>query len=583
MKDETKVGMADCVYTGVCNGETISKVAPTGNSPPFWEFAQKMEIFAKTSLLLLIDLDVPGMPVRLIIDLCPEGRAAFRAKKTSSPQQCLMNVPTECADGFSCQSKVKGVTQGYCCSEKSVCKDNAKFLLDDGTKMPKVCTPGLYQSCPMGYRCQLRTPQSTSGFCCKVSAKIATEGCPPGQYALVRKEKIVECSPFNGDASCPATFSCQYAVEFQKYQCCGHQPLEEEEQDEQGQFLFLTRVLPFLLIRIYHTFLENGCPTSQVAFLEGDRPQVCSSATNNCPFGYFCQFSDKNKQFQCCGHKAGCPGTSVAFLDLTGSPLACSKGKTLCPSGYSCQMAVNKSSTLISTTTTTTPAPPAAHQERSESSSKPICSSNEVLSKGVCSSPHDSPQGCPMYNFLPEAVRVYLTGAMLSGGHLSKAKIGGLCAKDTDCSGGSKCREGRCFCESGTVHYQDRCLANLCGHQQEPAVSADQIAVECIRGTMCPEGSSCTYSSTVSTYVCCRAARITSLTQAASFGSYSRTPPPKPLTGRTTKKHCPDGKKPMVFPSTQQPLLCDLVRNCPSGYLCIARMCCPSTNKWQLL
>ncbi|VDM67080.1 unnamed protein product, partial [Strongylus vulgaris] len=271
-----------------------------------------------------------------VTDICPEGRAIFRAKETSLPRRCLMNVPRECAEGFSCQSRIRGATQGFCC----VCKDNARFLLDDGTKMPKICSHGLFSNCPPGYSCQLRMPLLSSGFCCKVSGNVVTasqrivEGCPPGEYALTRDDKIVDCDPFSSKSSCPLTFSCQYAVAFRRYQCCGTQPPEEQEKIQR----------------------ENGCPPSQVAFLEGNRPLMCTSTGDNCPFGYFCQFSDKNKHFQCCGHKAGeeglslstkmlnkstmarCPRDSVAFLDLTGNAMTCSKGGKTCPDGYSCQM-----------------------------------------------------------------------------------------------------------------------------------------------------------------------------------------------------------------------------------------------------
>ncbi|KIH66625.1 hypothetical protein ANCDUO_03039 [Ancylostoma duodenale] len=49
----------------------------------------------------------------------------------------------------------------------------------------------------------------------------------------------------------------------------------------------------------------------------------------------------------------------------------------------------------------------------------------------------------------------------------------------------------------------------------------------------------------------------------------------KPSTMKLFRK-CPDGQKPMVFPSTQQPLMCDVTRACPAGFLCTTRMCCPS-------
>ncbi|KAK6041511.1 hypothetical protein COOONC_20984 [Cooperia oncophora] len=165
--------------------------------------------------------------------------------------------------------------------------------------MPRICTPGLYHSCPLGYQCQLPKPQSTSGFCCKVDINAVTEGCPPAEYALTSEQKVVECDPFNASRSCPAGFTCQFAVLFQRYQCCGKVPSDESEIGNR----------------------EKGCLSNQVALVERSQVVLCTASGNTCPLGYFCQFSTENQQFQCCGLKSGYPSLHflLQYLYISGS------------------------------------------------------------------------------------------------------------------------------------------------------------------------------------------------------------------------------------------------------------------------
>ena len=87
----------------------------------------------------------------------------------------------------------------------------------------------------------------------------------------------------------------------------------------------------------------SGCPAGQVAApnpQDPHSPRPCTvSAPNSCPLGFSCQFSEPNSQFQCCAHKAGCPASSVAFVDSAGQPKLCSSMKPQplqCPPGFGC-------------------------------------------------------------------------------------------------------------------------------------------------------------------------------------------------------------------------------------------------------
>ncbi|CAO4368107.1 unnamed protein product [Caenorhabditis nigoni] len=575
-------------------------------------------------------------------NVCPDGRALFRAKKTLLPIRCTLNNPNTCPDGYSCQSRSKNVLQGFCCSARNVCKGDSEFLMDEKSKMPRICTPGAFISCPVGYRCHKQTPSSMSGFCCRGEINAISEGCPPGEYAYAKKNEVVACDPFNPEnKGCPATFSCQFAVAFQRYQCCGKDPIEEDEIEQE----------------------ELGCPHSQVALVNNDHPVVCTASGASCPTGYFCQFSDRNKQFQCCGHKAGCPGESVAYLDMTGGAQECSVKLRNCPEGYSCQNA-KQGKTICCTasrisgrdrpalpnsedvTPSITIAPPI------QSTGAPV--STVTMPSSITSSGHTGKSLCP-----PDTVLVngeckvrgavgsvcLLSSQCTSGAEcvgqlcacgkkfreqdgrciqvdtdgvvgieemgpkkqkcgedqieknntcLDKSQMGGSCTYDEQCQNGTTCTMKVCKCAPGSSPYKDRCLnnVNICEHPKQPVISLEYSIIQCAK-QKCPKPSACVYSKMIGSYVCCSNApiamskvggggatvrpitgipgRIVSGGRVVAIGSVSG------VGGKSLSKYtCPDGRTPMLFPQNNMPLVCNPVKGCPQGHMCINKMCCPN-------
>lgn len=54
----------------------------------------------------------------------------------------------------------------------------------------------------------------------------ASDGCPPGEIVYMERNEVATCDPFNPhNQGCPGTFSCQWSIRTQRYQCCGSDPL----------------------------------------------------------------------------------------------------------------------------------------------------------------------------------------------------------------------------------------------------------------------------------------------------------------------------------------------------------------------
>uniref|UniRef100_A0A7E4W2H1 Kunitz/Bovine pancreatic trypsin inhibitor domain protein n=1 Tax=Panagrellus redivivus TaxID=6233 RepID=A0A7E4W2H1_PANRE len=577
-------------------------------------------------------------------NVCPDGRALYRQPNNMQPMRCTLNgLQSGCPDGYSCQSRAQGVLQGYCCSSQNVCKGGAEFLIDDRSNMPKICTPGAFISCPTGYRCQ-KSPGGVNGHCCKGEIAAITEGCPPGEYAYSLKREIVSCDPFNPqNKPCPESYSCQYAIAFQRYQCCGKEPIEEEET----------------------IMIEHGCPPGQVAFIakNTESPQACTaSAPNSCPTGYFCQFSDKNKQFQCCAHKSGCPGNSVSYIDITGAPKECkTQLHNQCPMGYSCQMGYNNKNICCTlpeeeSISQTTPAPPPPPQyttttETPEPTTIPIsdianrpfapkCASNELLTDGECRPRMIGEacvltEQCPVTSICISLLCACPRGTIEVGGRcvaaeeptisttpswglsctaeeiqydgkcLKKASIGGQCEISEQCLNGAQCDNNVCACPAKTTGYKGRCVTNICGpnSKQSAQLGSDFMAIACTKAK-CSIGYKCTYSKTVSDYICCSTGAASTAsapvpassqkvvkatntkpvwppkkpaTTARRTSSIGNTRKPAPARGAASKASantCPDGSSPLLFPRLNVPIACTADGKCPRGSNCFNNICC---------
>ncbi|KHJ92453.1 Kunitz/Bovine pancreatic trypsin inhibitor domain protein [Oesophagostomum dentatum] len=309
--------------------------------------------------------------------LCPTGRALFRNPTSQLPTQCAIAPGAGgCPPSYTCQSDVPNAFQGYCCSQTLICPGGVDFHLDEKTQMPTTCTSEGFGFCPQGYTCQ-QQPETINFYCCAGKDNEAiTDGCPPSQFAYIADGQIKGCDPFNADAStCPSEYSCQWSITNQKYQCCGLRPIRQTKPNK----------------------IDDGCPRKQFALLDRvtSKPRLCTAGEeNSCPTGFFCQFSAKNGQFQCCGQSGGCPSRRAAFIAIDGNAQECIPGPDMCADGYECVRSAYGGAKNI-----------CCSKEENE------CRENEKLIDGRC---------------------------------VVLAKIDEPCNHDDECYGGSKCTDRIC-------------------------------------------------------------------------------------------------------------------------------------------
>uniref|UniRef100_A0A183BTQ3 BPTI/Kunitz inhibitor domain-containing protein n=1 Tax=Globodera pallida TaxID=36090 RepID=A0A183BTQ3_GLOPA len=483
-------------------------------------------------------------------NVCPDGRALFRASKTLQPLRCIfgskMSVVEQCPEGFSCQSRVPDDLQGNCCSIDEICRGGMPFLPDDRTQMPKSCVPGAFSACPSAFHCEKshKSAIRSSGICCKrrqMNGKDGQpDGCPPGESVLFREFVVVQCDPFNTqDKSCPARFTCQFASIHQRYQCCAKTSVDGGGKGKMPPTAFASAVPRWDADEQRH----NGCPGGQIAALD---PKVRSvrlctvSAPTSCPQGFSCQFSEQNAQFQCCAHKAGCPGQSVAFVNSSGTPRKCSfytPQPMQCPVGFACReisLGVEICCTVgdVGGESDQTSAAGDSHRQMATSTKKPMarhsvgkggkrpgengskqrtCRLNEMREDGQCrprklGDACSVSEDCPRTSECIENVCKCAPGASPTGevncklekdthgeghrrgGKKSKvrgerqSRIGQSCRTSKQCEwNGAKCVLGLCQCAGGTAAFRNGCQSLVCGgdHFRLPQLGPLGSVVQC--------------------------------------------------------------------------------------------------------
>uniref|UniRef100_A0A915PL09 BPTI/Kunitz inhibitor domain-containing protein n=1 Tax=Setaria digitata TaxID=48799 RepID=A0A915PL09_9BILA len=505
-------------------------------------------------------------------EVCPRGKALYKDPSSKLSIRCIINSKSDqCPLGYSCLSDVPGALQSYCCSSNYLCPNQAKFYVEMISELPRTCELNAsFNSCPVDYACQSMQAGVTAGYCCETDNATMSDGCPPNKYVYVKDNHVISCDPFNLTVNtCPDGYSCQWSLPKRRYQCCGTTTGITE-------------------------MTSLGCPKNQVAYRDAvtNGPKVCTIIGQNCPLGYFCQFSTINNQFQCCGISNGCQNEQVVFVGKNGKPESCIPGQTICPVGYSCQETSNKSYFCCTI------------------DSNRMCAKEEILIEGEC---------------------------------LEQVEPGDLCIDDKQCLRGSRCLEGICECPNGLVFQKGKCVANetktikcpIYGQRpyQEKRSGKDYFKVRyCLPlKNDCPKGYSCQYSRDADRNICCGNSDTNnsgSISKSKSLSAWKQSQIatavcdngiPYTLKGvpqTCTEKLCPtdyecifsknaqnyfcclkkikqeiqdDGcpsGKALLFPATGTPLLCNNGEQnfCPNGYRCLRNnlsngyQCCTISN-----
>ncbi|VDM79155.1 unnamed protein product [Strongylus vulgaris] len=253
---------------------------------------------------------------------------------------------------------------------------------------------------------------------------------------------------------------------------------------------------------------------------------------NACPTGFFCQFSAKLTQFQCCGQSGGCPARRAAFIAIDGNAQECIPGPDMCADGFECVRSA-------------------------------------YIGKNICCSKEDNECG--------------ENEKMIDGRCVLLIKVGDACNKNEECGGGSKCTNGSCTCASGENVVNGECIAQTCEPNQiilnEATKSrpknadvcplpSEQVYYEEETSKMrycsqisndCPKDYSCQYSEVVKQNVCCGA------------GDKIEEEDQKPKSTKTrgsassNSSHCPSTMTPYLL--NGKPKSCSS-STCPYGFEC---------------
>uniref|UniRef100_A0A0N5B0E0 Kunitz/Bovine pancreatic trypsin inhibitor domain protein n=1 Tax=Syphacia muris TaxID=451379 RepID=A0A0N5B0E0_9BILA len=436
---------------------------------------------------------------------CPKGKALFVYPVTHAPIECSIGSFSSCPPSYSCQSHTTEAIQGHCCSTLAICPDDVDFAVDPTTRLPIACNNDPFAPCPTGYSCMMQ-PSTKKMYCCsgRNPIKIApVDGCPPNEYVYIENNKVRICDPFNlANAPCPKDYTCQWSMKNQRYQCCGAIPITEAD-----------------LFYFFYCCLEDGCPEKQTAFLDKfGKPRVCTAAEeSSCPHGYFCQFSTKNVQFQCCGLAGGmCPEGRLAFVSSSGTPERCEPGRNVCSSGFDCIINVEQDFICCSNETATEGCEddevlvngqclervlPLGTCEYSEQ-----CRGGTVCENTLCT----CPEGTVLLNLscVPDCTENQV-GIAFGEVCLDKAEVGQQCISSLQCLGRSKCVSGTCECARGEVLVNGECsevLAQCPKKDERPYWDVENTEPRvCIKTDpdSCPENFTCQYSSSIDQNICC--------------------------------------------------------------------------------
>ncbi|CAJ0579630.1 unnamed protein product, partial [Mesorhabditis spiculigera] len=398
--------------------------------------------------------------------LCPSGRSLYRSPSTQSPIHCsISSHGHSCPNGFQCLSEVPGAFQGYCCSQHAVCPNGVPFHVDDKTQMPTSCTRDAFAFCPTGYTCQ-QQPETNNYYCCQgLEESGVQDGCPPNQFAYIVEGKAASCDPFNRENNiCPRDYSCQWSSTNQKYQCCGTIPVRQKK--------------PF--------HIDDGCSARQFALLDprSQQPRLCTAGeANACPPGFFCQFSPKKNQFQCCGQSAGCPPRRAAFIAIDGNAQECLTGPDTCAEGYQCVSGSEGKNICCSEEGHETCSPGERWVDgkcvTAIRPGEPCTDSQQCVGGSSCI---DASCTCPPEHDVLGHVCVPRECAgneiRIDGQCQARADIGQQCKNSLQCTGNSKCLKERCDCAEDEEIANNKCVRRPSSRKSQEKVTSTTTTTE---------------------------------------------------------------------------------------------------------
>ncbi|VDL75178.1 unnamed protein product [Nippostrongylus brasiliensis] len=487
---------------------------------------------------------------------CKAGDVVYLNPNTQTPISCHDDIQNNCPKNFKCVFDSL-TDSSVCCgaTDMGVCPDGEKAYLNAMDMTVRECLINEPNSCPTNYLCRFN-PSRNRYFCC---GSTKSNYCPVGRAPFKDQMSLqtMRCTMNAHVSSCPDGFECQSDVRdaLQGY-CC--------------------------------SVSADGCLSRQKAFVDTGtgKPQVCTSAKMSCPAGYFCQFSQQNKQFQCCGIPSDCPSPMVAFIGISGEHQRCSNsGGQPCPDGFICVKGKRNEDICCAGGEVCEPSQVSVEGrclprqlvgavcEHSEQ-----CLGGSTCRDGSCQCPEgtmEQKQRC-----VANKKECAINQVLYLDECLPLVSLGRACVVSIQCTGAGECVEGVCDCPAGTTRKGDRCerktpMASVASptsfrptidgatnqngvlspsstiHKVCPASRLPHIAngapLQCIAGQACPSGYSCVYSRTAINYYCC----------STSF---------EPKTKASTET-CTSGE-PLLYPTTGEALQCSRTRRCPKGFIC---------------